>query len=170
MVGQRQPMLQPLHSSSTASTTQRFMSSGGSGSSQTARQTAQTPNIQHVSKPQMEEILEGYHEGGRQDSGYVVMDVRTDAEVLATGKLGPDVYTLPVQLIMQSNVFHLEPDTFEDVCGFAKPEPDETLVFTCAAGVRSVYACQFAAQAGYSKLVNYAGGANEWFASAPPAF
>jgi rhodanese-related sulfurtransferase len=37
------------------------------------------------------------------------------------------------------------------------------LVFSCAAGIRSVHAAQFAAQNGYTKLVNYKGGANEWF-------
>jgi len=111
----------------------------------------------------MEEILEDYQEGGRAESGYVVIDVRTDEEVLATGKLGTDVHTLPVQVIMQYQVFQMDPDEFQEVCGFEKPALDETLVFSCAAGVRSVYACQFAAQAGYSKLVNYVGGANEWF-------
>jgi rhodanese-related sulfurtransferase len=111
----------------------------------------------------MEEIVEDYEQGGREESQYCVIDVRTEEEVYATGKLGENVYTLPVQVIMQAKVFELEPDEFEELCGFEKPTVDETLVFTCAAGIRSVYACQFAAQAGYSKIVNYTGGANEWF-------
>ena len=138
-------------------------SSGSSGDSQ----TSPPPDIRHVGRVEMEDILEDYHESGRAESGYVVIDVRTDEEVLATGKLGPEVHTLPVQIIMQSNVFGMDADQFELTCGFVKPTPDETLVFTCAAGVRSVYACQFAAQAGYSKLVNYVGGANEWFSPSP---
>ena len=122
-----------------------------------------TSQIQHVNRQQMEEIVEDFQEGGREDSGYCVIDVRTDQEVMMTGKLAHSIPTLPVQVILQSNVFALDPDEFEEVCGFTKPDPDETLVFTCAAGIRSVYACQAAAAAGYSKLVNYVGGANEWF-------
>lgn len=111
----------------------------------------------------MQEILEDYEEGGRELSEYVVIDVRGPGEIVATGKLSPTVHTLPIEIIMQQNVFALDEDEFEEVCGFQKPTYDETLVFSCAAGVRSVYACHFAAQNGYSKLVNYMGGSNEWF-------
>ena len=77
-------------------------------------------------------------------------------------------YERALDRIMEKNVFALDEEDFEDITGFEKPAPDTTLVFTCAAGIRSVYACQFASQAGYSKLVNYMGGANEWFQ--PAAF
>ena len=83
---------------------------------------------------------------------------------LLAGKLSENVNTLPVQIIMQANAFEMDPEDFEVNFGFEKPTPDETFVFTCAAGIRSVYACQFAAKAGYSKLVNHMGGSNEWFA------
>lgn len=129
-----------------------FLSSG------TAR-----PERTHIGRAQMEEIIEDFEESGREVSQYCVIDVRTEDEVHATGKLGEHVFTLPIQVIMQAKVFEMEPADFEEFCGFTKPTMDETLVFTCAAGIRSVYACQFAAQAGYSKIVSYAGGANEWF-------
>jgi rhodanese-related sulfurtransferase len=122
-----------------------------------------SPEIQHIGYDEMEEIIEDYENGGREDSEYCVIDVRTDEEVMATGKLSPKVFTLPVQVIMEYNVFGLDADDFEEICGFEKPTPDETIVFTCKAGIRSVYACQFAAKAGYSKLVNYVGGSTEWF-------
>jgi rhodanese-related sulfurtransferase len=144
-------MQQPLPSSA------RFLSSSSSDGAR--------PDITHVGIAAMKEIIEDYEEGGRDESQYCVIDVRTEEEVYATGKLGEHVYTLPVQVIMQAKVFEMEPEEFQDFCGFEKPTADETLVFTCAAGIRSVYACQFAAQAGYSKLVNYAGGANEWFSA-----
>jgi rhodanese-related sulfurtransferase len=124
---------------------------------------AATSDIQHIGRAEMEEILEDYEAGGREDSQYIVVDVRTGGEIANTGKLSPSVHCVPIEVIMEHNVFQLDEDDFEEVCGFAKPMPDETLVFTCAAGVRSVYACQFAAQAGYSKLVNYVGGSNDWF-------
>jgi rhodanese-related sulfurtransferase len=117
-------------------------------------------DITHVGKAKMEQIIEEYEAG---DSDFVVIDVRTSEEIINTGKLSPNTFTLPVQVIMQKNVFALDDQDFEEVTGFEKPSPDTTLVFSCAAGIRSVYACQFAGQAGYSKLINYTGGANEWF-------
>jgi rhodanese-related sulfurtransferase len=66
-------------------------------------------------------------------------------------------------MIGNQQAFEMDADEFEIVCGFPKPTPDETLVFTCAAGIRSQNACAYAAQAGYMKLVNYKGGAYDWF-------
>ena len=91
------------------------------------------------------------------------MDVRNEDEVAYTGKLSPNTKTLPLPEIMQYNVFAMDEDEFEETCGFPKPTLEETLVFSCAAGIRSVHAAKFAANSGYSKLINYTGGANEWF-------
>lgn len=113
----------------------------------------------------MTEIIQGYEAGGREDSGYVVIDVRGEEEVMMTGKVSPSTITLPLPVIMAQNVFALDEDDFEDFCGFEKPGLDETLVFTCAAGIRSQHAAYFAAQAGYGNIINYTGGANEWFSS-----
>ena len=119
--------------------------------------------LTNIDKAAMQEIVEDYEEGGREDSGYVIMDVREEHEVAATGKVSPNTITFPLQKLMQYNAFKLEPDEFEEVFGFEKPTPDETLVFSCAAGIRSVHAAQIAAMGGYTKLVNYMGGANDWF-------
>jgi len=126
--------------------------------------TADGPTLTNVDKEGMEEIVEDYEQGGREESGYVVMDVREESEVAQSGKVSPNTITLPLSLIGSQNVFAMDDDEFEIVCGFPKPTPDETLVFSCAAGVRSKNACAYAAQAGYTKLVNYMGGAYEWFA------
>ena len=120
------------------------------------------PQIRQIGKADMAEILEDY-EAGRAESGYVVMDVRGEDEVMYTGKVSPSTITLPLPIIMAQNVFALDDEEFEEICGFEKPALDETLVFTCAAGIRSQHAAVSAAQAGYSNLVNYSGGANEWF-------
>jgi len=134
----------------------RFMSSSpGSG--------AESTTIKNVGKLEMSQLVDEYESLGREGSGIIVVDVRRPDEVAATGKLGPSVPTLPVEVILQRNVFALDDDDFEEMCGFVKPQLEETIVFSCAAGIRSVYACQAATQAGYSKLVNYVGGANEWF-------
>jgi len=111
----------------------------------------------------MEEIIEDYEQGGREESGYVVIDVREENEIAMTGKVSPNTHTLPLSIMGSREVFELDEEEFERVCGFPKPSPDETLVFTCAAGMRSQQACAYAAQFGYTKLVNYMGGAYEWF-------
>lgn len=122
--------------------------------------TSSTPPIRHIGKAEMQSLLDM-----PDADSLVVIDVRTPDEVASTGKLAPHVRTFPVQVILQTNAFALSEDDFEEVAGFEKPSLDQTLVFSCAAGIRSVYACQAASSAGYSKLVNYAGGANEWFSS-----
>ena len=136
-------------------TSSRLMSSSGSN--------GKPPEIVHINRVQMEEIVDDYESGGREESQYCIIDVRTEEEVRSTGKISENVYTLPVQVIMQSKVFEMDPEEFEEYCKFPKPSYDETIVFTCAAGMRSVSACHFAAQSGYTKLINYTGGANEWF-------
>lgn len=138
-----------------------MMSSSSSSSSSTP--PGESTNIRHINKIEMQSIVDEYESLGRDGSNCIVIDVRRPDEVQHTGKVSPSTHTLPVEVIMQLNVFSLDDDEFEDVCGFNKPQLDETIVFSCAAGIRSVYACQFASQAGYSNLINYVGGANEWF-------
>ena len=60
-------------------------------------------------------------------------------------------------------VFTMADEDFEDSFGFSKPSMDETIVFTCKAGIRSMHAAQFAAMCGYSNLINYSGGSDDWF-------
>ena len=91
------------------------------------------------------------------------MDVRGEDEVAATGKLSPNVYTVPLPILAQTNAFNMDEDDFEDAFGFSKPTLDKTLVFSCAAGIRSQHAAGLAAMSGYTNLVNYVGGSNEWF-------
>jgi rhodanese-related sulfurtransferase len=89
--------------------------------------------------------------------------VRGEDEVAYTGKLSPEVHTLPLPVIMQLKVFEMDDEEFKDVCHFPKPSPDDTIVFSCAAGIRSQQAAYFAALGGYTNLINYMGGSNEWF-------
>ena len=142
-------------STSSRSSTARFMSSSAGG----------PPPFRNIGLAEMKEIVEDYEEGGREESQYCVIDVRMPDEIAATGPLGKNVYNIPVQTILQTNALAMDEDDFEEAFGFAKPQMDETLVFSCAAGIRSNYACQAAAAAGYTDLINYVGGANEWFHS-----
>lgn len=91
------------------------------------------------------------------------IDVRNEDEIEYTGKLSECVETLPLPLIAQMGAFSMTEEDFEDSFGFAKPQKDETIVFTCKAGIRSMHAAQYAAMNGYSNLINYTGGAMDWF-------
>lgn len=57
----------------------------------------------------------------------------------------------------------MDEDDFEEQFGFVKPSLDETLVFTCKAGIRGASAAKLAQMAGYTDILVYAGGSNEWF-------
>lgn len=144
--------------------------SGGGGPQQMPFRNIGTAEMKEILKEDDGEAEESRVEDGGAHRGalksqYCVIDVRTEEEVWYTGKLAPHVHTLPIQTIMAYNAFAMDADDFEDTFGFEKPQLDETIVFTCKSGIRSVYACQAAAAAGYTNLVNYEGGATEWFRS-----
>ena len=146
------------------------------------------PPIQQIGKAEMQEIVQDYENGGREDSGYCIIDVRNPNEIQNTGKISENTNSLPLPFLAENNVFEMDEDDFEAVCGFTKPGFDETLVFSCGAGkykdpvgltcsskyshqvssrfskgVRSQNAAYLASLSGYTKLVNYMGGSNEWF-------
>jgi rhodanese-related sulfurtransferase len=138
---------------------QRHMSTSGSG--------AEPGEIRHIGRQEMEQILKEHEEmiQAELESPYFILDVRTPGEVDATGKLAPSVPTLPVQVMGPPyNALQMDDEDFEESFGFAKPSKDKIMVFSCAAGIRSVTACKLAQQAGYTECTNYMGGANEWFA------
>ena len=117
------------------------------------------PQQQEEPRPHLCDV----QEGGREDSGYIVLDVRNAPEVAATGPLSPHTQTLPLPAIIDG-CFRLDEQEFKTAFGFDKPTMDETLVFSCAAGIRATRAAEIALGVGYTKVVVYKGGANEWFA------
>ena len=129
--------------------TRRYMSSG--------------EPVTTIDKQGLNEILEDIENSSREESGYVVIDVRGQDEIAYTGKLADCVETLPLPLIAQAGAFSMSEEDFEESFGFAKPGLDETIVFSCKAGIRSMHAAQLAQMAGYSNLVNYSGGSDDWF-------
>jgi rhodanese-related sulfurtransferase len=124
--------------------------------------------LANIGKPQMQEIVQDYETRGREMSGYVVLDVRQEEEIQRTGPLSPHSITFPFKKILQYQTFELSTQEFMDAFGFPKPAHEETLVFSCAAGGRSLKAAKLAEQSGYRKLKNYAGGSNDWFDTPPP--
>ena len=57
--------------------------------------------ITQIDKEQMEEILEDLSNSGREETGYVVIDVRNSDEIAFTGQLSPNVQNVPLPFIMQ---------------------------------------------------------------------
>jgi len=120
--------------------------------------------VRKINKEELKEILEDYENGGRRGSGYVVLDVREPDEVTATGSLSPNTYNLPfLSVLAEQDLFAMDADEFEKISGIPKPALDEKLVFSCASGVRSTKASALAATNGYTQIINYTGGAKEWF-------
>lgn len=145
------------------STSPRHRYHGHYSSSLQMSSSASSPQIISIDKSQMNDIISETEESQGNDSKYTIIDVRNVDEINFTGKLSPVVHTLPLPYIAQYNVFGLDDDDFEEQFGFSKPGLDQTIVFTCKAGIRSMHAAQFASQAGYTNLVSYSGGADEWF-------
>jgi rhodanese-related sulfurtransferase len=113
-------------------------------------------SVPRIPREAMEEIIEDVANGGREDSGYVIIDVRGHDEVAHTGKLNDVVHTLPLPYIAEG-ALSMDEDDFEEQFGFAKPSLDETIVFTCKAGIRSASAAKLAQMAGYTDILDYAG-------------
>ena len=94
------------------------------------------------------------------DVDIFVIDVREPHEVLQTGEIGVNI---PLGDIA-SGALGLSPEDFEYEYGVKKPETSFDVAFVCKAGVRSCFAAKIARDAhGYSRVLNYSGGADEWF-------
>mmetsp|Transcript_1594 Transcript_1594/g.1653 ORF Transcript_1594/g.1653 Transcript_1594/m.1653 type:complete len:190 (-) Transcript_1594:421-990(-) len=118
--------------------------------------------ISRINKSGLEEILDDIEKGGREDSGYIIIDVREEDEVAFTGKISKHAFTLPLSYI-QRGALNMPDNDFMETFGFEKPLPDETIVFTCKAGIRSATAASMAGMSGFGNVINYMGGADEWF-------
>lgn len=82
----------------------------------------------------------------QRDSDLFVLDVRTPAE-FASGHI-PRAHLIPV-------------DELEDRLA-ELPAHDTRILVTCAAGGRSLQACQVLSEHGFTRLVNLAGGMHAW--------
>lgn len=155
----------PSHAVAARTATPSFSINYVASTTSTARFMSSTepPSVTQIGKAELNEILEDIENSSREESGYVVIDVRNPDEIIATGKLADCVETLPLPFIAQANAFNMSEEEFEENFHFKKPSMDETIVLSCKAGIRSMHAAQFAAMAGYTNLVNYSGGADDWF-------
>lgn len=146
-----------IHKRTTPNLPRTFLSSGNGASEE------QSPTITNIDKEKMEEILSQL-EGDNSDN-YVVIDVRgVDEIMMGTGTMSDKVHILPLPQITAMAAFDMDEKSFEQQFNFPKPSTeDDTLVMTCKMGGRSQQAAQIAAMSGYKKLINYTGGADDWF-------
>ena len=124
--------------------------------------------ITNINKEKMKEILsyvENNGTGGGDTTNYVIIDVRGNEEIMmGTGLMNEKVHILPLPQITMMNAFDMDDKSFESQFNFPKPSiDDDTLVFTCKMGGRSQQAAQIAATSGYKNIINYVGGADDWF-------
>ena len=124
--------------------------------------------ITNIDKEKMKEILsyvENNGTGGGDTTNYVIIDVRGNEEIMmGTGLMNEKVHILPLPQITMMNAFDMDDKSFESQFNFPKPSADDdTLVFTCKMGGRSQQAAQIAATSGYKNIINYVGGADDWF-------
>eukprot|EP00986_Skeletonema_menzelii_P011454 scaffold5903_cov81-Skeletonema_menzelii.AAC.10 len=132
-----------------------FLSSDGSDQ--------QPPTLTNIDKAKMTEIL-SHVENGTGDKNYVVIDVRGEPEIMmGTGTMSEKVRILPLPQITMMAAFEMDEKSFEAQFNFPKPSLEDTLVFTCKMGGRSQQAAQIAAMSGYKNIINYTGGADDWF-------
>ncbi|KAH3661888.1 hypothetical protein OGAPHI_006067 [Ogataea philodendri] len=88
----------------------------------------------------------------------VLVDTR-EPEEYAEGHI-PGAVNIPVN--SSPGALGLPEEKFESTFGFPKPEPSQTLVFYCLAGVRSTMAEELAGTFGYDKRLNYVGSWADW--------
>jgi len=123
-----------------------------------------TPTLTNIGKAEMTAIL-AHLENGTGDTNYVVLDVRGVDEIrMGTGKMSNHVHILPLPEITMRAALDMDATTFVTEFNFPKPSTEnDTLVFTCQMGGRSQQAAQVAATSGYTTILNYTGGADDWF-------
>ena len=84
------------------------------------------------------------------ENNIFIYDVRSTSEIRSTGKICDHAIQMS------------DPTGFSNP-SFDKPPLDATVVFSCHAGNRSRYASSVASEQGYEKVMNYSGGAVDWF-------
>ena len=108
-------------------------------------------------EPQKKEIAT--HFRPEYDDGFVLIDTRTVNEVGSWGAVeGSKI--LPAHEMWDA--FHLTPEEFEVAYGFPKPHPEQTIIFICQFGPRSLMAAQILTWMGYPKVLHFRDGFFEW--------
>jgi rhodanese-related sulfurtransferase len=99
------------------------------------------------------------HTRPEYNDGFVIIDCRTVNEVTSWGII-EGAKVLPGHEMFEA--FHMTPEDFELEFGFPKPKPDETVIFYCQYGPRSLMAAQILSWLGYENVLHFRDGYHEW--------
>lgn len=99
------------------------------------------------------------HTRPEYDDGFVLIDCRTVNEVTSWGII-EGAKVLPAHEMFEA--FHMTPEEFEAEFGFPKPRPEETVIFYCQYGPRSLMAAQILSWMGYENVLHFREGYHEW--------
>lgn len=99
------------------------------------------------------------HTRPEYNDGFIIIDCRTVNEITSWGIIeGSKV--LPAHEMFEA--FHMTPEQFEEQYGFPKPKPEETVIFYCQYGARSLMAAQILSWLGYENVLHFRDGYHEW--------
>ncbi|KAK7197357.1 Rhodanese-like domain containing protein [Novymonas esmeraldas] len=118
----------------------------------------------YVSIDQVSRIVRAKHSGSDAVRHVQLIDVRSTAEVAATGLI-PSAVNIPLPVLRDvlDEAGVLDEAEFESVFGAARPVRGVTqIVFYCAHGVRSAIACDVAEELGFENAGNFSGSWAQW--------
>ncbi|XP_072316764.1 thiosulfate sulfurtransferase/rhodanese-like domain-containing protein 3 [Eucyclogobius newberryi] len=110
------------------------------------------PSSTDVSYEELKQIVDGKNKA-------VVIDVREPWELREYGAI-PGAVNVPLGQI--NTALRLDTEEFKEMYGDEMPQPTDSIVFTCLAGVRSKTAMETASSLGYKSVQHYPGGWQEW--------
>lgn len=110
-----------------------------------------SPESGDVTYDQLKQILAG--------RSAVVLDVREPWELREYGSI-PGSINVPLGQV--NLALQLDPEEFKEKYGGDMPQPTDSVVFTCLAGVRSKKALDAATSLGYKDAQHYPGGWQDW--------
>ncbi|KAM9316628.1 thiosulfate:glutathione sulfurtransferase [Gastrophryne carolinensis] len=100
-----------------------------------------------------------------KNDGVVHIDVREPWEIKEYGIIKGSV-NIPLGDL--ASALQLSAKAFEEKYHKKLPEKNNTLVFSCLAGIRSGKALEVAAKLGYNRVHHYVGGFEDWSRHEPP--
>lgn len=99
------------------------------------------------------------HTRPEYNDGFVLIDCRTVNEITSWGII-EGAKVLPSHEMFEA--FHMTPDAFEASYGFPKPRPEDTVIFYCQYGPRSLMAAQILSWMGYENVLHFRDGFHDW--------
>ncbi|KAG5510603.1 hypothetical protein JKF63_06901 [Porcisia hertigi] len=120
---------------------------------------------QYFTVDQVAKLVKGKQSGSDAVRNFQLIDVRSTAEVAATGLI-PTAINIPLPVLRDVLCPEsiLDDEEFAFFFGGARPVRGVTqIVFYCAHGIRSAIACELSEELGFENAYNFAGSWAQWF-------